>query len=112
MKLNFHIVDVAPDFSFEQDFEAAAAQALMNDSSDEASLMALAELVDLELATMCGALSWQGKRGERALKQRVLGCNFDVLVEAGAVAPEDLNLFQYVDDPQTAWDAIKSFYKL
>ena len=39
-------------------------------------------------------------------------CNFDVLVEEGAVSPEDLNLFTYVDDPQTAWDTIRTFYKL
>ncbi len=38
--------------------------------------------------------------------------NFDVLVEEGAISPEDVNLFQYVDDPQVAWDAIKKFYNL
>ncbi len=38
--------------------------------------------------------------------------NFEVLVEEGAIAEEDLELFQYVDDPQTAWDAIRSFYQL
>ena len=38
--------------------------------------------------------------------------NFEVLVEEGAISPEDLKLFQYVDDPQVAWDAIKKFYKL
>jgi uncharacterized protein (TIGR00730 family) len=38
--------------------------------------------------------------------------NFDVLLEEGAISPEDLKLFQYVDDPQVAWDAIKTFYKL
>ena len=38
--------------------------------------------------------------------------NFDVLLEEGAISPEDLKLFQYVDDPQVAWDAIKKFYKL
>jgi len=38
--------------------------------------------------------------------------NLDVLVEEGAIAPEDLDLFQFVDDPQQAWDAIVSFYKL
>jgi uncharacterized protein (TIGR00730 family) len=38
--------------------------------------------------------------------------NFDVLIEEGAIAPEDLDLLTYVDDPQDAWDAIKSFYEL
>ena len=38
--------------------------------------------------------------------------NLDVLVEEGAISPEDLNLFQLVDDPQQAWDVIAKFYKL
>jgi uncharacterized protein (TIGR00730 family) len=38
--------------------------------------------------------------------------NFDVLIEEGAISPEDLALFDYVDDPQAGWDAIKRFYKL
>jgi uncharacterized protein (TIGR00730 family) len=38
--------------------------------------------------------------------------NFDVLLEEGAISPEDLDLFQYVDEPQAGWDAIKSFYRL
>ncbi|MBT9462861.1 TIGR00730 family Rossman fold protein [Hydrogenophaga sp.] len=38
--------------------------------------------------------------------------NLDVLVEEGAISPEDLKLFQYVDDPQVAWDAIVKFYDL
>ena len=38
--------------------------------------------------------------------------NLDVLVEEGAISPEDLNLFQYVDDPQVAWDHIVRFYDL
>lgn len=38
--------------------------------------------------------------------------NFEVLVEEGAITLEDLALFQYVDDPQVAWDAIKTFYQL
>jgi uncharacterized protein (TIGR00730 family) len=37
--------------------------------------------------------------------------NLDVLVEEGAISPEDLNLFQYTDDPQQTWDAIEAFYK-
>lgn len=38
--------------------------------------------------------------------------NFDVLVEEAAISPEDLELFQFVDDPQVAWDAIRKFYDL
>ena len=38
--------------------------------------------------------------------------NFDVLIEEGAISPDDLKLFQYVDEPQGAWDAIKDFYQL
>jgi len=38
--------------------------------------------------------------------------NFDVLIEEGAISPEDLNLIEYIDDPQVAWDAIKTFYEL
>ncbi len=38
--------------------------------------------------------------------------NFDVLVEEGAISPEDLDLITYVDDPQDAWDAIRKFYGL
>ncbi len=38
--------------------------------------------------------------------------NMDVLVEEGAISPEDLELFRYTDDPQEAWDIIRTFYKL
>ena len=38
--------------------------------------------------------------------------NPQVLVEEGAISEGDLQLFQYVDEPQAAWDAIKAFYKL
>ena len=38
--------------------------------------------------------------------------NFEVLVEEGAISPEDLGLFRYTDDPQEAWDFIRTFYKL
>jgi len=38
--------------------------------------------------------------------------NMDVLVEEGAISAEDLNLFRYTDDPQEAWDIIRTFYKL
>ena len=38
--------------------------------------------------------------------------NLDVLVEEGTISPEDLDLFEYVDDAQAAWDAIVRFYDL
>ena len=38
--------------------------------------------------------------------------NLDVLVEEGAISPDDLELFEYVDDPKAAWDAIVKFYDL
>jgi uncharacterized protein (TIGR00730 family) len=38
--------------------------------------------------------------------------NLDVLLEEGTISPSDLELFQYVDDPQVAWDLIRHFYKL
>jgi uncharacterized protein (TIGR00730 family) len=38
--------------------------------------------------------------------------NFDVLIQEGAIAAQDVELFQYVDDPQVAWESIKSFYSL
>jgi uncharacterized protein (TIGR00730 family) len=38
--------------------------------------------------------------------------NFDVLIEEGVISPDDLNLFQYADDPDDAWKIIKQFYRL
>ena len=38
--------------------------------------------------------------------------NFDVLVEEGAISPEDLKLFNYADDPLDAWKLIRDFYDL
>jgi uncharacterized protein (TIGR00730 family) len=38
--------------------------------------------------------------------------NLDVLVEEGAISPEDLDLFQYADTPEAAWDGIRKFYRL
>lgn len=37
--------------------------------------------------------------------------NFDMLVEEGAISPEDLLLFQYVETAKEAWKLIKDFYK-
>ena len=38
--------------------------------------------------------------------------DFNVLIEEGAISPDDLKLFEYVDDPQLAWDVIRKFYQL
>ena len=38
--------------------------------------------------------------------------NFEVMVEAGTISSEDLNIFQYADSPEEAWSAIKRFYEL
>ncbi|MES2190908.1 MAG: TIGR00730 family Rossman fold protein [Pseudomonadota bacterium] len=38
--------------------------------------------------------------------------NLDMLVEEGVISPNDIKLFNYVDDPQVAWDLIKDFYEL
>ncbi|TFZ00458.1 TIGR00730 family Rossman fold protein [Ramlibacter henchirensis] len=38
--------------------------------------------------------------------------NFEVLIEEGVISPADLELFRYADDPETAWDVIKAFYRL
>jgi len=38
--------------------------------------------------------------------------NLEVLVEEGTISPQDLKLFVYVDDPQSAWDAIAQVYEL
>jgi uncharacterized protein (TIGR00730 family) len=34
--------------------------------------------------------------------------NFDALVKYDMISPEDLNLFQYADDPQTAFEVLKA----
>jgi uncharacterized protein (TIGR00730 family) len=38
--------------------------------------------------------------------------NFDVLIDEGVISPADLDLFQYADEPEAAWDIIKGFYRL
>ena len=38
--------------------------------------------------------------------------NFEMMVEEGVISPADLDLFQFADDPQVAWDIVKSFYRL
>jgi len=34
--------------------------------------------------------------------------NFEALVKYGMIAPEDLNLFQFVDDPATAFELLRT----
>src|SRR5204862_3004297 len=38
--------------------------------------------------------------------------NMDVLVEEGAISAADLELFQFADEPQAAWEIIRGFYRL
>jgi uncharacterized protein (TIGR00730 family) len=38
--------------------------------------------------------------------------NFDMLVDEGVISAADLDLFQLADDPQVAWDIIRTFYRL
>ena len=36
--------------------------------------------------------------------------NLELLVEEGAISPEDMDLFQYVDSVEAAWKVIQDFY--
>ena len=38
--------------------------------------------------------------------------NTEVMLEEGVISPDDLKLFTYVDEPQAAWDCIRTFYQL
>ena len=38
--------------------------------------------------------------------------DFAFLADEGVISPEDVKLFEYVDTPEDAWDAIKRFYAL
>jgi uncharacterized protein (TIGR00730 family) len=38
--------------------------------------------------------------------------NFQVLIDEGVISAIDLDLFQYADEPQAAWDIIRAFYRL
>jgi uncharacterized protein (TIGR00730 family) len=38
--------------------------------------------------------------------------NFDMMVEEGVISPADLDLFQFADDPEVAWNIIRTFYRL
>lgn len=47
---------------------------------------------------------------DKAFWQRLI--NFDMLSEEGVISPEDLELIQYVDTPEEAWQIIYDFYQL
>jgi uncharacterized protein (TIGR00730 family) len=38
--------------------------------------------------------------------------NFEMLVEEGVISQADLDLFQFADDAEAAWNIIKTFYRL
>jgi hypothetical protein len=38
--------------------------------------------------------------------------NFEVLIDEGVVSAQDLELFQFADTPEAAWDVIRNFYRL
>jgi len=37
--------------------------------------------------------------------------NFEYMVESGVICPQDLDLFQYVETPHEAWEAIQEFHR-
>ena len=37
--------------------------------------------------------------------------NIDVMIEEGVISAEDLKLFQYVDEPEAAWDVIQELLR-
>jgi len=38
--------------------------------------------------------------------------NFEMLVDEGVISAPDLDLFQFADEPETAWEIIRTFYRL
>ena len=46
------------------------------------------------------------------MKPAYLAVDLELLVEEGTISAQDLKLFHYTDDPQEAWELIKSFYQL
>ncbi len=38
--------------------------------------------------------------------------NLDVMIEEGVISPDDVKLIQFVDTPEAAWNAIRTFYEL
>lgn len=47
---------------------------------------------------------------DKAFWQRLI--NFEMLAEEGLISPQDLELIQYVDSPEQAWQIIYDFYQL
>jgi uncharacterized protein (TIGR00730 family) len=47
---------------------------------------------------------------DKAFWQKLI--NFDMLVEEGLISPEDLDLIQYADTPEHAWQLIMDYYQL
>ena len=47
---------------------------------------------------------------DKAFWQRLI--NFEMLAEEGLISPQDLELIQYVDSPEQAWQVIYDFYQL
>lgn len=47
---------------------------------------------------------------DKAFWQRLI--NFDMLVEEGLISPQDIDLIQYADSPEQAWQIIADFYQL
>ncbi|HBN87755.1 MAG TPA: 3-isopropylmalate dehydrogenase, partial [Rheinheimera sp.] len=47
---------------------------------------------------------------DKAFWQKLI--NFDMLVEEGLIAAEDIALIQYADTPEQAWQLIADFYQL
>lgn len=47
---------------------------------------------------------------DKAFWQRLI--NFELLVEEGLISPEDVDLIQYADSPEAAWQLICEFYQL
>ncbi len=37
--------------------------------------------------------------------------NFEAMADEGMIAPEDLDLIQYVEEPEDAWERIRAFYE-
>jgi uncharacterized protein (TIGR00730 family) len=38
--------------------------------------------------------------------------NFDFLIDQGVISPQDMDLFQFADTPEAAWEVIRGFYRL
>jgi len=47
---------------------------------------------------------------DQAFWQKLI--NFDLLVDEGLISPEDLDLIQYAETPEQAWQLIRNFYSI